>query len=373
MEKNLIRLLSKGSKLINLYTGDVYKFVEQIGDSQFVKAVLQREEKWNKYKLIYEVEPEKEMTVDSTELVPGDVIPFISVKGKKLFCVRNMDIVTYTRNKETIKARVIYLDGGEDIKDAVFTFVNQDGEDISDTGVGYTAEQFANDYNSKNKAVKKISVEDGLFAEIDSRFNDFDIKDKGKTSTPKKNINIKKVFEKTYKPLTITGLRKRIKKLGFYYKDKMAYKKLSMWAIKVKKQTENAITEDFVRNIISGRSEVKKLDGFKYLEAYNIAQQLYVNDCKHKDQIELANIKRKSTIDVTEEEKAHTKANLERLEKEISNYDNRLSELDRFRKSILQDSTKEIRVLKEKKHTRKTKVRSSDKEQSKSKEKTEVA
>ena len=140
MDINLIGLLTKGSKLVNMYTGDVYTFVEQIGKSQFIKAVLKAEEKWNKYKLIYEEVPEKELTVDATELVPNDKIPFISVKGKKLFEVRNMEIVSYTRKKETIKARVVYLGKGKEEKDTVFTFVGQEGQDISDTGKGYTAE-----------------------------------------------------------------------------------------------------------------------------------------------------------------------------------------------------------------------------------------
>ena len=73
--------------------------------------------------------PEKELIVDAAELVPNDKIPFISVKGKKLFDVRNLDIVTYTRKKETIKARVVYLGKGKEDKDAVFTFVGQDGQE----------------------------------------------------------------------------------------------------------------------------------------------------------------------------------------------------------------------------------------------------
>lgn len=306
MDTNLISLLTKGSKLVNLYTGNVYLFIEQVGDSQFVKAVLQAEEKWNKYKMIYEDVPEKELIVDAAELVPNDKIPFISVKGKKLFDVRNLDIVTYTRKKETIKARVVYLGKGKEDKDAVFTFVGQDGQDISDTGKGYTAEQFANDYNTKKKAVKRITVEDGFFAEIDTRFNVIDI-DTAKDE--KKKVSVKKIsFKKVYKPLNASGLRKRMKKLGFYYKDEKAYKKLSLWAIKVKKQEEVAITEEYVRRLASENSQEYKLSKYSYFEAYNIAKQLFVLDAKHNYQIELANIKRKATIDVTEEEKAYTKA-----------------------------------------------------------------
>ena len=350
MDKNLIGLLAKGSKLVNLYTGNVYKFIEQDGDSQFVKAVLQGEEKWNKYKLIYEESPEKEMRVDAAELVPADKIPFISTKGKKLFDVRNMDIVTYKKGKDTIKARVIYLDGGKEDKDTVFTFVGQEGQDISDTGIGYTAEQFANDYNAKSKAVKRISVEDGFFAEIDTRFNVIE-----KAEKPKKVKQPSKLFatKKEYKPLSISASRKRIKKLGFYYKDEKAYKKLSLWAIKIKKLTEEAVSEEFVRDLIGGKADVNVLDKFKYLEAYNIAKQLYVFEAKHNHQIELANIKRKASIDVTEEEKAYTSANIERLEKEIADCDDKLAELNGFRKTILEDYNKEMAALKKEKNSKK--------------------
>ena len=349
MDTNLIGLLSKNSKLVNLYTGDVYRYIEQIGDSQFVKAVLQAEEKWNKYKLIYECVPEKEIVVDATELVPSDKVPFLTTKGKKLFDVRNMDIVTYTRNKETIKARVVYLDGGKEDKDTVFTFVGQEGQDISDTGKGYTAEQFANDFNEKKRAVKRISVEDGAFAEIDTRFNiiEHEVKEK-KVKTLKKIT-----FEKAYKPLNSSGLRRRLSKIGFYYKDEKAYKKLSLWALKVKKEKEVAVTEDVVRDIISGINKEACIERFSYLEAYNIAKQIYVFDVKHNYQIELANIKRKATIDVTEEEKAYTSSNIERLEKEISDCDEKLEELNRFRKTILEDYKKEI--MAEKAERRKTK------------------
>lgn len=357
MDTNLISLLTKGSKLVNLYTGNVYLFIEQVGDSQFVKAVLQAEEKWNKYKMIYEDVPEKELIVDAAELVPNDKIPFISVKGKKLFDVRNLDIVTYTRKKETIKARVVYLGKGKEDKDAVFTFVGQDGQDISDTGKGYTAEQFANDYNTKKKAVKRITVEDGFFAEIDTRFNVIDI-DTAKDE--KKKVSVKKVsFKKVYKPLNTSGLRKRMKKLGFYYKDEKAYKKLSLWAIKVKKQEEVAITEEYVRRLASENSQEYKLSKYSYFEAYNIAKQLFVLDAKHNYQIELANIKRKATIDVTEEEKAYTKANIERLDKEIADCDSKLDELNRFRKTILDDFKKEIAAEKAEKNKAKKKVRKS--------------
>jgi len=357
MDTNLISLLTKGSKLVNLYTGDVYLFIEQVGDSQFVKAVLQAEEKWNKYKMIYEDVPEKELIVDAAELVPNDKIPFISVKGKKLFDVRNLDIVTYTRKKETIKARVVYLGKGKEDKDAVFTFVGQDGQDISDTGKGYTAEQFANDYNTKKKAVKRITVEDGFFAEIDTRFNVIDI-DTAKDE--KKKVSVKKIsFEKVYKPLNASGLRKRMKKLGFYYKDEKAYKKLSLWAIKVKKQEEVAITEEYVRKLASENSQEYKLGKYSYFEAYNIAKQLFVLDAKHNYQIELANIKRKATIDVTEEEKAYTKANIERLDKEIADCDSKLDELNGFRKTILDDFKKEIAAEKAEKNKAKKKVRKS--------------
>lgn len=348
MDTNLISLLTKGSKLVNLYTGDVYLFIEQVGDSQFVKAVLQAEEKWNKYKMIYEAVPEKELIVDAAELVPNDKIPFISVKGKKLFDVRNLDIVTYTRKKKTIKARVVYLGKGKEDKDAVFTFVGQDGQDISDTGKGYTAEQFANDYNTKKKAVKRITVEDGFFAEIDTRFNVIDI-DTAKDE--KKKVSVKKIsFEKVYKPLNASGLRKRMKKLGFYYKDEKAYKKLSLWAIKVKKQEEVAITEEYVRKLASENSQEYKLSKYSYFEAYNIAKQLFFLDAKHNYQIELANIKRKATIDVTEEEKAYTKANIERLGKEIADCDSKLDELNGFRKTILDDFKKEIATEKAEKN-----------------------
>lgn len=357
MDTNLISLLTKGSKLVNLYTGDVYLFIEQVGDSQFVKAVLQAEEKWNKYKMIYEDVPEKELIVDAAELVPNDKIPFISVKGKKLFDVRNLDIVTYTRKKETIKARVVYLGKGKEDKDAVFTFVGQDGQDISDTGKGYTAEQFANDYNTKKKAVKRITVEDGFFAEIDTRFNVIDI-DTAKDE--KKKVSVKKIsFKKVYKPLNASGLRKRMKKLGFYYKDEKAYKKLSLWAIKVKKQEEVAITEEYVRRLASENSQEYKLSKYSYFEAYNIAKQLFVLDAKHNYQIELANIKRKATIDVTEEEKAYTKANIERLDKEIADCDSKLDELNGFRKTILDDFKKEIAAEKAEKNKAKKKVRKS--------------
>ena len=340
MDTNLISLLTKGSKLVNLYTGDTYSYIEQVGNSQFVKAVLQAEEKWNKYKMIYEEVPEKEMVVDAAELVPNDKVPFISVKGKKLFDVRNLDIVTYTRKKETVKARVVYLGEGKEEKDTVFTFVGQEGQDLSDTGKGYTAEQFANDFNTKKKAVKRITVEDGFFAEIDTRFNVASIDEK---RNEHKNIPIKSIsLKKEYKPLNASGLRKRLKKLGFYYKDEKAYKKLSLWELKIKKKEEIAVTEHYVREIASSNIPDVKLTKFTYFEAYNIAKQIYVLDAKHNYQIELANMKRKASIDVTEEEKTYTHLNIERLDKEISDCDSQLTELNEFRKSILTDLKKEI-------------------------------
>ena len=345
MDINLIGLLTKGSKLVNMYTGDVYTFVEQIGKSQFIKAVLKAEEKWNKYKLIYEEVPEKELTVDATELVPNDKIPFISVKGKKLFEVRNMEIVSYTRKKETIKARVVYLGKGKEEKDTVFTFVGQEGQDISDTGKGYTAEQFANDYNSKKRAVKRISVEDGFFAEKDTRFNVVDISTK---RSQKKHPSFKKLLsEKEYKPLNASGLRKRMKKLGFYYKDEQAYKKCNVWARVVKKEKDVAVTEQYIKDLVNDNAQEHKLSRFSYFEAFNMAKQLYVLDAKYNYQIELANIKRKADIDVTEEEKAYTRANLDRLNKEISDCDDNLAELNGFRKAILSDRKKEIKADRE--------------------------
>ena len=345
MDINLIGLLTKGSKLVNMYTGDVYTFVEQIGKSQFIKAVLKAEEKWNKYKLIYEEVPEKELTVDATELVPNDKIPFISVKGKKLFEVRNMEIVSYTRKKETIKARVVYLGKGKEEKDTVFTFVGQEGQDISDTGKGYTAEQFANDYNSKKRAVKRISVEDGFFAEKDTRFNVVDISTK---RSQKKHPSFKKLLsEKEYKPLNASGLRKRMKKLGFYYKDEQAYKKCNVWARVVKKEKDVAVTEQYIKDLVNDNAQEHKLSRFSYFEAFNMAKQLYVLDAKYNYQIELANIKRKADIDVTEEEKAYTKTNLDRLNKEISDCDDNLAELNGFRKAILSDRKKEIKADRE--------------------------
>ena len=345
MDINLIGLLTKGSKLVNMYTGDVYTFVEQIGKSQFIKAVLKAEEKWNKYKLIYEEVPEKELTVDATELVPNDKIPFISVKGKKLFEVRNMEIVSYTRKKETIKARVVYLGKGKEEKDTVFTFVGQEGQDISDTGKGYTAEQFANDYNSKKRAVKRISVEDGFFAEKDTRFNVVDISTK---RSQKKHPSFKKILsEKEYKPLNASGLRKRMKKLGFYYKDEQAYKKCNVWARVVKKEKDVAVTEQYIKDLVNDNAQEHKLSRFSYFEAFNMAKQLYVLDAKYNYQIELANIKRKADIDVTEEEKAYTRANLDRLNKEISDCDENLAELNGFRKAILSDRKKEIKADRE--------------------------
>ena len=345
MDINLIGLLTKGSKLVNMYTGDVYTFVEQIGKSQFIKAVLKAEEKWNKYKLIYEEVPEKELTVDATELVPNDKIPFISVKGKKLFEVRNMEIVSYTRKKETIKARVVYLGKGKEEKDTVFTFVGQEGQDISDTGKGYTAEQFANDYNIKKRAVKRISVEDGFFAEKDTRFNVVDISTK---RSQKKHPSFKKILsEKEYKPLNASGLRKRMKKLGFYYKDEQAYKKCNVWARVVKKEKDVAVTEQYIKDLVNDNAQEHKLSRFSYFEAFNMAKQLYVLDAKYNYQIELANIKRKADIDVTEEEKAYTRANLDRLNKEISDCDDNLAELNGFRKAILSDRKKEIKADRE--------------------------
>ena len=345
MDINLIGLLTKGSKLVNMYTGDVYTFVEQIGKSQFIKAVLKAEEKWNKYKLIYEEVPEKELTVDATELVPNDKIPFISVKGKKLFEVRNMEIVSYTRKKDTIKARVVYLGKGKEEKDTVFTFVGQEGQDISDTGKGYTAEQFANDYNIKKMAVKRISVEDGFFAEKDTRFNVVDISTK---RSQKKHPSFKKILsEKEYKPLNASGLRKRMKKLGFYYKDEQAYKKCNVWARVVKKEKDVAVTEQYIKDLVNDNAQEHKLSRFSYFEAFNMAKQLYVLDAKYNYQIELANIKRKADIDVTEEEKAYTRANLDRLNKEISDCDDNLAELNGFRKAILSDRKKEIKADRE--------------------------
>ncbi len=345
MDINLIGLLTKGSKLVNMYTGDVYTFVEQIGNSQFIKAVLKAEEKWNKYKLIYEEVPEKELTVDATELVPNDKIPFISVKGKKLFEIRNMEIVSYTRKKETIKARVVYLGKGKEDKDTVFTFVGQEGQDISDTGKGYTAEQFANDYNPKKRAVKRISVEDGFFAEKDTRFNVVDINMK---RSQKKQASFKKILsEKEYKPLNASGLRKRMNKLGFYYKDEQAYKKQNIWDKVVKKEKDVAVTEQYIKELVNENAQDPKLSRFSYFEAFNIAKQLYVLDAKYNYQIELANIKRKADIDVTEEEKAYTRTNLDRLNKEISDCDDNLAELNGFRKSILEDRKKEIRAEKD--------------------------
>ena len=336
MNINLIGLLAKGSTLVNLYTGDKYSFIEQEADTQFIKVKLFEEEKWNKYKLIYEVEPAKELRVDASELVPGDMIPFVNLKGKKMFDVRNMDIVTYTRNKETIKVRVIFLEKGKEDKDTVFTFVDQNGNDISDTGSGYTVEQFANNFNTKRRAVKRISVEDGFFAEVDRRFNEVNKTD------PFEKKKVKKVdIPKEDKPLTISGLRNRLTVLGFYYKDEVAHTILNPWKKIVRKEKEILVTEDFVKQVISDR-DMDRIERLKFIEAYNIARQLYVHDVKHKYQVELGNIKHKASIDVTEEEKAFSQQNMDRLEAEIESCDKMLTELHGYRKSIIEDLKKEV-------------------------------
>ena len=128
---------------------------------------------------------------------------------------------------------------------------------------------------------------------------------------------------------------------------------------KGKKQEEVAITEEYVRKLASENSQEYKLGKYSYFEAYNIAKQLFVLDAKHNYQIELANIKRKATIDVTEEEKAYTKANIERLDKEIADCDSKLDELNGFRKTILDDFKKEIAAEKAEKNKAKKKVRKS--------------
>ena len=347
MNINLIGLLAKGSTLVNLYTGDKYSFIEQEANTQFIKVKLFEEEKWNKYKLIYEVEPAKELRVDASELVPGDIIPFINIKGKKMFGVRNMDIVKYTRNKETIKVRVIFLDKGKEDKDTVFTFVDQNGNDISDTGSGYTVEQFANDYNPKRRAIKRISVEDGFFAEVDRRFNEINKAD----PFEKKKVEKVKV-PKEDKPLTISGLKNRLTILGFYYKDEVAHTMLNPWKKYVRKEEEILVTEDFIKKVISDR-EMDRIERLKLIEAYNIARQLYVHNVKHNYQVELANMKHKATIDVTEEEKAFSNQNIERLEAEIESCDKMLLELHGYRKAIIEDLKKEISNYKEEKRQNK--------------------
>ena len=52
-------------------------------------------------------------------------------------------------------------------------------------------------------------------------------------------------------------------------------------------------------------------------------------------------------LPATEEEKAYTRANLDRLNKEISDCDDNLAELNGFRKAILSDRKKEIKADRE--------------------------
>lgn len=328
MDINLIGLLSKGSILVNLYTGDRYVYLEKSEQPGYVKAVLQAHEKWNKYKLIYEDEPEKEVNVDVIDLVPTDKIPFMNARGKKLFDVRNMDIVTYKRNKEIIKARVVFLGNAENEKDIVFTFVGQNGDDISDTGNGYTVEQFAQEFNKKGKAIKRVQIEGGVFAEVDRRFN---------TTTQEKDVIKEKALKKvklipTDEPLSVADLNKRLAKLKCGYKDGFAFEKTGLF----KHGKPRFITEKYLDTVIADAA-VGEIERFRYLEVYNIAKQLQVHEQKNKYQVELANIKRKATIDVTEEEKANSNSNIERIDANIAACDKELAKLDGYRRTIVND------------------------------------
>lgn len=330
MDKNLISLLTKGSKLVNLYTGHVYRYIEQEGNSNYIKAILQGEEKWNKYKLIYEEVPAKEVRVDITELVAADIIPFISNKGKTLFTVYNLDIISYKKEKDIIPARVVLLEQAMEDENILFTLVDKAGNDISDTGRGYTVAEFSKIYNKKNKAVKKISIEDGIFAEVDKRFN-----------IEENNADIVKTIKKsndvdTYKPLNLQGLHNRLKKLGFLYKDELAYKRLSLLE-KLKKETSFAVTTDMISSLVGSGFEGNKVDGTIYLEVYNIARQIREYGIRNGYEDEMLIMRDKATIDVTDEEKAYTQANIDRLENLIKECDIRIEELEAYRKSLINE------------------------------------
>ena len=107
--------------------------------------------------------------------------------------------------------------------------------------------------------------------------------------------------------------------------------------MKVKKKKEIAVTEQLL--ILFNSSDESKLDElrmndpalyeqvieirnnkleqYKFIEAYNVVKQLLIQETKQNCQVELANIKRKASIDVTDEEKAYTSTNIVRIEKQI--------------------------------------------------------
>ena len=96
-----------------------------------------------------------------------------------------------------------------------------------------------------------------------------------------------------------------------------------------------------------------KLEQYKFIEAYNVVKQLLIQETKQNCQVELANIKRKASIDVTDEEKAYTSTNIVRIEKQIEECDKKLDELNGFRKTILEDHNKELEAVKAIKDARK--------------------
>lgn|GEM_PF-6026486 len=337
MEARLMNLLVKGSKLINLYTGNTYRFIEANNKSGFVNAVIDEEEKWNKYKMVYEVEQSKQLIIDLAEVTPHDKIPFYNAKGKKMFEVRNLDIVSFVKDKKAVTGRVVLLNNNAAEKTIKFTFVDQYGNDISDTGCGYTVEEYAAGFNPKGKLVKIIPIEFGAFAEVDQRFNQ-----NVNTKSLEKKVKEKNVeVVKEEKPLNESGLTKRLAKLGFIYKNGEATTKKGLF----NRKEVLVINEEYISKLLVEGKE-KEVKDLQCLEAYNIAKQLKAHNDKSALKIELANAKRKATIDTTEEEKAYTQANIDRLNEAIKACDESLDELNKYRKNIVQELNQKILEVK---------------------------
>lgn len=326
MEKNLVKLLSKGMMLQNLYTNHKYKFIKQDNkeNEDYLEVVLCAEEKWNKYKMVYEDERSKTITISRAEVIPSDFIPFVNKKGKVKFEVRNMDIVTYKQGKKTIKARVILIAGAEEPQNVIFTFVGSNGEDISDTGKGYTASEFAVEYNKNGRAVRKTIQTDGVFSEVDTRFNVESKNNPYKVECYKKPKKEKK--EKKEQPLLSIGSIKTILKgLKFEYKDGLAIEK---------KKNAIVLTKETIHSILQNE-DISVKEKLRYEEAFNLAEQLKMQYTRKNYLIELANAKRAASIDVTKEEKDNTAFNINRLNGQIGELDIKLKSLNEYREMIL--------------------------------------
>ena len=131
-----------------------------------------------------------------------------------------------------------------------------------------------------------------------------------------------------YKSLDYNGLEKRLKSLGFIYKNNAAY---------FKKEPNIAVKDKLTKEVITSSDLNIRLNKLNYFEGVNIASQLALHDFIKESKKELEAIKRKATIDVTKEEKANSNTIIQKLNNKIEESQTNLNNLDKQRKRIYED------------------------------------